>query len=32
MGDSEGFTPGTSADAKTARAMAYLEFWNIIKP
>ncbi len=32
MGDSAGFTPGTSADSKSARATADLAFWNIIKP
>jgi hypothetical protein len=31
-GDSETFTPGTSADSKTGRALADKPFWDIIKP
>jgi hypothetical protein len=32
QGDSGTFTPGTSADSKTARNIANKAFWNIIKP
>jgi hypothetical protein len=32
QGDSGTFTPGTSADSKTARTIANLLFWDIIKP
>ena len=31
-GDSGTFTPGTSADAKNARQIANIPFWDIIKP
>jgi hypothetical protein len=31
-GDSGTFTPGTSADSKTAKAVADIPFWDIIKP
>ncbi|HWQ11726.1 MAG TPA: hypothetical protein VNL77_02940 [Roseiflexaceae bacterium] len=31
-GDSSTFTPGTSADSKTARSVANIPFWDIIKP
>ena len=31
-GDSGTFTPGTSADSKTAKSIANKTFWNIIKP
>jgi hypothetical protein len=30
-GDSSTFTPGTSADAKNARAIANIPFWDVIK-
>jgi hypothetical protein len=32
QGDSAVFTPGVSADAKNARAIANIPFWDIIKP
>jgi hypothetical protein len=32
QGDSGTFTPGTSADAKTARSIADIAFWDIVKP
>jgi hypothetical protein len=32
LGDNSTFTPGTSADAKTARSVANIPFWDIIKP
>jgi hypothetical protein len=30
QGDSSTFTPGTSADSKTARAIANYTFWNVL--
>jgi hypothetical protein len=32
QGDSVAFTPGTSADAKNAKSIADIPFWNVIKP
>jgi hypothetical protein len=31
-GDSQLFTPGTSADSKYARSVANIAFWDVIKP